>query len=81
MITPREKQVIIAYKNDDHVSDNGWDYFGSQAWIDILSDNSNIKGKAFSGIISSLVKKGLMFTDGEAIGLTKLGIKIAKEIE
>lgn len=56
----------------------------SVIWADSFADMPNIKGKSISGVVSSLVKKGIMLSDGNSkestICLTELGAKILKEL-
>ena len=80
-LTANEKTVIKAYKQDDYVGDNGYQSDFAAAWVDILGTNcGSLKGKAFSGTMSSLIKKDIMTSDGESCSLTVAGKKLAANI-
>jgi len=79
-LTENEKKVIEAYKKDDIVSDEGWDDPQSCTWITDFKDDCGIESKTFSGVISSLAQKGVIWTNGESFGLTQEGIEAAKTI-
>ena len=59
-ITKLEKQWLIAYMQNDIVSDYGWEDKDACGWTVSISDDSNIVSVSVSGVISSLVKKGLI---------------------
>ena len=79
--TDLEKMFIEDYKNDEFVGDYGWESEEARAWVDCFSDGCRLNGKQLSGVMSSLVQKGIIETDGEAFCLTSFGIEIVKEQE
>ncbi|MFW6026152.1 MAG: hypothetical protein ACOCRX_07400 [Candidatus Woesearchaeota archaeon] len=79
-LTKLERKVIITYMNDDYVSDYGWDNEHAGAWIDVLSENCGLKGRLFSGVMSSLYKKELIIGNDECFSLTKKGIEVARTL-
>lgn len=80
-LTYLENEVIQAYKKDDFVQDRGWDDPEAGAWVKGFHQDCGMSGKEFSGVMSSLVKKGWCWTDGEAFGLTEEAIATLKEYE
>jgi len=80
-LTKLEEKIISAYKKDDIVSDEGWDDPQSCTWIEDFKDDCGIESKTFSGVISSLTQKGIIWTNGESFGLTEKGIEIARQID
>lgn len=71
-LTASETAVILAIAFN-HFSDEP----GAEIWVDSINDSSKpsgITGKALSGVIASLVKKGLVWTSGDTLRLTKEGI-------
>jgi len=84
-ITEKEKAILIAYKNNDIVSDYGWDSGESSAWVSVITQEAIEKyglEKTISsrGIFSSLVKKGLIVTNGESFAITNKGIEVIKTL-
>lgn len=83
MVTDLEREVLRAYAGNDHVNDYGWQDPEAAAWVDVLSDDvedCGINGKQFSGLMASLVNKGLMQTNGESCNLTQAGRQALKGI-
>ncbi len=80
MLTKNEIKVIKAYKDDDFVSDFGWDNPSNAGWVKGFHNECKLDSKTFSGTMSSLVKKGIFWTNGEAFGLTNKGIQIAEKL-
>ena len=78
-LTELEKKVVDAYKKDDIVSDGGWEN-GSPAWVEGFMFYEGMDGKTFAGVMSSLKKKRIIWTNGEAFGLTAMGIQVARDI-
>lgn len=83
-LTALEKQVIQAFKDDCYVGDVGWENPGAMTWADELShtmkSDYGMSGKTFSGVMSSLYKKELVYGNNESFGLTKKGIEAAKKL-
>lgn len=68
--TDMEKDVIRAIAENEY-SDTPED----NVWVWVIADNCKITRKdQVSGIVSSLVKKDLVLTDGETIQLTEKGV-------
>lgn len=76
-LTELEIRFIKAYKADPFVSDSGWEDENSRAWVKHMQESTGLTGKILSGVMSSLVQKGIVTTNGEGVGLTKTGIEIA----
>ena len=73
-LTANETAVILAI---------AFNYFsnepGAEVWVDCINESSKpsgVTGKALSGVIASLVKKGLVWTSGDTLRLTKEGIAL-----
>lgn len=79
-LTEREKRVIRAYKKDDFVMDDGWESLEAGAWVKGFHEDCNMNGKEFSGVMSGLSKKGLIYTNSESFSLTEKGIEIARTL-
>lgn len=45
-----------------------------ETWVDCIEDYCSVKGRAVSGVVSSLSKKGLVRTDGRVIRATDEGL-------
>ena len=73
--TPLERKVLDAWMNDENVSDYGWESKSAAAWVKGFHKVCDMEGKVFSAVVSSLCKKGIMWTNGESFGLTDLGRK------
>jgi len=83
-LTEKEKQVLKAFKDDCYVGDVGWENEGAMTWTDEFSlDMQSDYGMApstFSGVMSSLYKKGLLYGNNESFGLTKKGVEAARSV-
>ena len=79
-LTETEKRVIRAFKANDIVSDNGWDHPYAATWIKGFHQDCGITSVAFPGVISSLVKKGVIVTNGESFALTDKGREVAAQL-
>lgn len=77
-ITELERKVIDTYKDDDFVSDYGWDDPETGTWINQFHEECGMDEKTFSGVMSSLQQKGIIWTNGASFGLTKSGIEIVR---
>lgn len=81
-LTPLEHDVIRAmydneFNNSDPESDDKWDKYPS-VWSASLLDNCYVAREAqISGVVSSLVQKGLVYSQGEGmertVNVTELG--------
>jgi len=84
-ITGLEKQWLLAYMQNDIVNDYGWKDKDSCGWTVSISEDSDIVPRSVSGIISSLVKKGLIIvqnhTEDSECKLTDKGIDICRKIQ
>lgn len=79
--TPKEIQVLKAITKDDFAREEYDNNLGNEVfpvWTDVLMDTireeTNLKGKELSGVISSLNQKGVMYSNEEttAIKYTRL---------
>ena len=72
-LTEMEITALTEIPQDDFY-ENG---FESCIWSDVFCDNSNIEGKKIRGVLSSLVKKGMIEVNGTGreatISLTQMG--------
>lgn len=77
--TDREYRVLRAVITNQY--HDGQDPINNEIWvseIDAAREPSGISGKALSGVVSSLSKKGLVVTDGECISVTEAGFIAAQ---
>ena len=77
-LTGLEWCVLAAFTRDDHVGDRGWKDPDSGAWSEGFHDQvEGMDAKSLPGVVSSLVKKNLVYTVGEGhdgwFGLTDDG--------
>lgn len=72
-ITELEERVLFAFVNDDCVNDDGWQSKTAATQVKGFHRSCEMDGNTFSGVFSSLVKKGILWTNGESFGLTDLG--------
>ncbi len=77
-LTPKEHEVLKAIaENEFHDGLKGPDIIGSNIWSDCIY--CSIEGKALSGVVSSLAKKGLVRASGaNTICITKERYEIYK---
>lgn len=77
-LTINEIAVLDAFTKDCYVRDHGWEDDMAAGWIDGFHEDCNMNGKTFSGVMSSLVKKDILWTNGpgEAFGLTDKGREV-----
>ena len=79
-LTDLEIKVIKAYKKDDFVNDYGYEHPEAGAWVVGFHKDCGMSGKVFSGVMSSLSKKGVILCNGESFQLSEEGIEIARGI-
>ena len=72
-LTELEQAVLTAFVNDDCVRDYGWQDKSAAAWVKDFHKTIPMDGKTFSGVMSSLTFKGVIWTNGDSFGLTDLG--------
>jgi hypothetical protein len=75
-ITEKERKVLQGIiTNDFQDAATGTEaVIMNDIWVDCLEDSTgDLRGKILSGVVSSLSKKGLVWTDGEGIAITKEG--------
>jgi hypothetical protein len=81
-LTDKERAFCETLRNNDIISDI---YDGTElgtpeqlaeasTWVECVTDRL---GTSAGGVVASLVKKGLVHTDGEVIGFTQAGAEIA----
>jgi DNA-binding MarR family transcriptional regulator len=77
-LTELESKAILAINDSEYSS-----WLGAAVWSFTIADNSDIAKASVSGVVSSLVKKGLAqcvkIDKEETVSLTKLGIEVARE--
>lgn len=87
-LTDKEKTVLTAFLDSAYGNEHGRD--DRETWLWEISNISGIKGKEYSGVISSLTKKDLVNSwdyeengsyDGWVICLTDKGIKTLQSLE
>jgi len=77
-LTDGEQNVIRAFKSDCFVADHGWQSKDASTWVDACDAKTcGMTGLQFAGTMSSLVQKGVCWTNGEAWGLTDEGREVA----
>lgn len=76
-VTHNEMAVLRSVLNNFYLdSTEGEAVINNGVWSNCINDSdtpSGIEGKALSGVVSSLVKKGLLGTNGESVYLTRPG--------
>jgi len=80
-LTKNEQSVMLAIA--DNFFQNGDTSYRSAVWSDSINDShspSAITGKALSGVVSSLSKKGLLGTNDEIVWLTEQGAKLIDDL-
>ena len=78
-VTDKELRVLKAIRGNNFHNDHLT--LINPVWADCIHDSkepSGVTGKAFSGVVASLAKKGLIGTDGECISLTAVGEEVAR---
>jgi hypothetical protein len=84
-ITDKERMVLENIARNDYTTLNGAEpecVRDTMCWSDCVSDGpNNVPAKSIPGIIGSLVKKGLVITDGECIELSKDGFNLYKSLK
>ena len=66
-VTELEIKVLRAFFDSEFgdVYDDKYEEFGTCVWMFSIKEHSGLDGKTFSGVVSSLVKKGLVETETE----------------
>ena len=83
-LTNLETILIKHLCYDDFIQDHGWQDPQSSTWVDEMGYGLNgIKPNQVPGVVASLIKKGLMWSDGpgEGCGFTDLGRELIKSKE
>jgi hypothetical protein len=84
-VTDKQRAVLRAIlHNTFHDASPLADRAEVQVWVNLINDSeapSGIEGKALAGVVSGLVQKQLVFTDGECIALTLAGHATAMDGE
>lgn len=84
-LTEKETRFAVDLRDNDIISDtyggveNGTpeQLAAAVTWVECVTDDF---GPSAGGIVASLVKKGIVTTNGETIGFTAAGAKIAHEL-
>lgn len=74
-ITENQKKLLIAFSEDTHVADLGWEHEDAGAWNDCLADEmvaEGIKRESVGGVIAKASEAGLILTCGGSDGATSL---------
>lgn len=83
-ITEKEKITLLAYIEDDIVNDYGWESPQASAWVggywEDLIEKRGVQKKSIPGIVGSLQKKGVVYTNGDSLKLTELGRNTVSEL-
>jgi len=66
-LTQLEKEICQLVLNNEYNGGNEYDY---PVWTSVISDYASVSGKRFSGVISSLTKKGAVTVDGQGNEMT-----------
>lgn len=84
-LTDKEKQVLENIARNDYTTGNGAEpekREDTYCWADCVDCGPfNVPRKSIPGIIGSLVKKGLVLTDGECIELSDSGFQAYKSLK
>ena len=84
-LTGKEKIVLENIARNDYTTGNGAEpetVRDTYCWADCVDCGpNNISRKSLPGIIGSLVKKGLVLTDGECIELSEEGFNAYKSLK
>jgi hypothetical protein len=79
-ITEKEIVVLKTFKDDDFVSDVGWENPKAFTWVVDFHKDCKMSGKEFSGVMSSLIKKGIILSTGESFGLSDAGREVLRTL-
>jgi hypothetical protein len=79
-LTEKEIIVLKKFKDDDFVSDVGWENPKASTWVEDFHKDCKMSGKEFSGVMSSLVKKDIIWSTGESFGLKDAGREFLKTL-
>lgn len=74
-LTDNETQFLSDLCHDYFINGYGWRDEISQTFVDHIADGINLPAKSVPGVMASLVKKGLMWSDGpgSSCGFTDAG--------
>lgn len=80
-LTDNEIQFLSDLCHDDFIDDYGWMDEISQTYVDYIADGINLPAKSVPGVMASLVKKHLIWSDGpgSSCGLTDAGRELITE--
>ncbi len=67
-LTDKEKDMLRRFAANDIVSDYGWQDKLASAWTNDLCGD-----RADAAVVGSLMRKGIMWNNGECVGLTDAG--------
>ena len=74
LFTELEKKVFDALVDDEYICE---DYENGATWCDMVADAAGITPTSLGGVMASLSKKGIVWTNGESCGFTDLGADLA----
>jgi hypothetical protein len=72
MITNLERKLLTAIRDSDF--NYGCNPVDNPVWVDCIMCDAGMSNKTGSGVMSSLVKKGLVKTNGECCTILKAGM-------
>lgn len=78
--TDLETKVLTALAFDDHIGDSYPDFQEGAAWVEYLAEDAGLTPTSLGGVLASLSKKGIVWTNGESCGFTDEGGNVAREI-
>ena len=59
-ITDNAKKILVAFMQDDFVSDHGWRSTEAAAWMDGFHEQAEMDGKVFAGTLAGMSKAKLV---------------------
>lgn len=81
-ITDGERRVIECFMDDDFVADRGWRSPDASTYVDPSDAKTcGMTGLQYAGTMSSLIQKGLCWSNGNTWGLTDAGRSAAAALE
>jgi hypothetical protein len=82
MLTELEKKMLIMLIHDDFIGDRGWEDEMAATWCRDAGEfakDFGLEQRQVPALIGSLVKKDLLYSDGESIMFTDAGRDVIRE--
>lgn len=76
-LTALETKVFNSFIDDDFIGDLGIEDPDAATWVDGIAEDTRIRPTSLSGVMASLSKKNLIWTNGESCGFTDKGREVA----